>query len=138
MWQEEPRILAVHLLRKDDSISIAGNSMIFSAKNPPNNSGNSLPVSFTAKYSGLRMPTKDDSIASNSMIFSAKDPPSNSSNTLPVTFAAKPSGLRMPSPKLGFFDSVSPHSLSQISCIDTFGLMTNVKEHLAANVISPD
>lgn len=90
-----------------DSTSIAGNSAIFSAKNPPSNSGHALPVTFTAKPSALRLPRKDDpiSIASNSMVFSAKDPPSNSSNALPVTFAPKPSGLRMPSPKLGFFDS---------------------------------
>lgn len=97
--------MAVHLPRKDDSINIAGNSMIFSAKNPSGNSGNALPVTFTAKPSALRVSTKDDTIGinSNSVIFSAKGPPSKTSNALPVTFAAKPSGLRMPSPKLGFF-----------------------------------
>lgn len=105
--QEMGNAMAVHLPRKDDSINIAGNSMIFSAKNPSGNSGNALPVTFAAKPPGLRMPTKDDTIGinSNSMIFSAKGPPSKTSNALPVTFAAKPSGLRMPSPKLGFFDS---------------------------------
>jgi hypothetical protein len=55
--QEFGNTMAVHLPRKDDSIRIVGNSMIFSAKDPPSNSSNTLPVTFVAKPSGLRMPS---------------------------------------------------------------------------------